>query len=94
MPKGIKKIAAALTTADVAVITTGEIAALGADVIALADAPAATASRPTFVLLKNHGLHSDGRTSEFFAAGTEFDTERDARTITRLAQAGAALVEK
>lgn len=85
---------AAMTTGDVASITVAGIAALKEDVAAPIGTPSPLVAPPTFILLKNHGLHADGRTSEFFAAGTEFDAERDARTIARLAQAGASLVEK
>lgn len=56
-----------------------------------AEAPAV---RHVFVLMKNHGIHTDGRKSEFFAAGTEFDAEKDATTITRLARSGAILEQR
>lgn len=42
-----------------------------------------------FVLAKNHGLVVDGRTCQFYSAGTEFDPETDAKTIAALVQAGA-----
>lgn len=51
------------------------------------DAPEQKAER--FVLAKNHGLIVDGRTCQFYAAGTEFDPESDAKTIAALVQAGA-----
>ena len=47
-----------------------------------------------FVLLKNHGLSPDGKTHQFFQAGTEFDPTKDKALIAKLAQAGAKLEEK
>jgi hypothetical protein len=51
------------------------------------DAPEQQAER--FILKKNHGLIEDGRTCQFYAAGTEFDPATDAKTIAALVQAGA-----
>ncbi|MEX3933278.1 hypothetical protein AB4Y32_15995 [Paraburkholderia phymatum] len=49
----------------------------------------ASAQKPGFVLKKNHGLIVDGKTNQFFAAGTEFDPETDAKLIFALVQSGA-----
>jgi hypothetical protein len=48
----------------------------------------------SFVLLKNHGLHTDGRTCEFFEAGREFDAVKDSALISRLVRSGAELEQR
>ncbi|MDE1139967.1 MAG: hypothetical protein PW999_09990 [Paraburkholderia tropica] len=52
------------------------------------EAPAQPAK---FVLKKNHGVLTMGRASQFYAAGTEFDSEADANLIAQLIQSGAIL---
>lgn len=54
----------------------------------------APASRSVFVLQKNHGLIKQGRASQFFAAGTEFDPAKDGELISALAQSGALIEQK
>jgi len=54
------------------------------------DAPEVTESAaPKFVLKKNHGLMTHGRTHQHFTAGTEFDPIKDGALITQLVQSGA-----
>lgn len=48
----------------------------------------------TFVLTKNHGLIHNGRASQFYEAGTEFDGETDADVIAQLSKSGAQLEQQ
>ncbi|SDR37600.1 hypothetical protein SAMN05443245_5243 [Paraburkholderia fungorum] len=42
-----------------------------------------------FVLKKNHGLLLQGRSSQHFSAGTEFDPIKDRELVSQLFQSGA-----
>jgi hypothetical protein len=102
--------AVALTSNQVGALTTAQLGALPApstarhDVIAMIlpehqpavdAAPQCPAASPVvFVLLKNHGLHADGRTCEFFEAGREFDAVKDSALISRLVRSGAELEQR
>jgi len=49
----------------------------------------AAAASGKFRLLKNHGLASHGKASEFYCADTEFDAVEDAELIAELVRSGA-----
>lgn len=51
--------------------------------------PIADAPSGKFVLKKNHGLVTAGKSHAFYPAGSEFDPEVDAALIFQLVQSGA-----